>query len=193
MGGLVNRLRRFTDAGGRPLVTGFHATGDAHTCTNPIYGRGCSLALVQAVALADAVAAHPTDALARAEAYEAACREQTEPWYHLSVQTDRSRQARARRDRVGESAPDDRSANAIDRLFELGSDDPVVGRAILKAVNVLATPQQLMSDPAIVARVMELAAANGDGSAVMSDNRWLRQGPTHQEMIDLTKGSTTYA
>jgi hypothetical protein len=138
------------------------------------------------------MAAHPTDALARAEAYEAACREQSEPWYHLSVQTDRSRQARARRDRAGQSVPDDGVANPIERLFELGSDDPVVGRAILKAVNVLATPRQLMSDPAIVSRVMELASS-GDGSGVVAGNRWSRQGPTHQEMLDLTKGSTTYA
>ena len=60
MGGLVNRIRRFTDADGGPLVLGFHAVGDAHTCTNPIYGRGCSLALVQAVALTDALTAHPS-------------------------------------------------------------------------------------------------------------------------------------
>ena len=50
MGGLLNRLRRFVDDDGTPVVLGFHAVGDAHTCTNPLYGRGCSLALVQAVA-----------------------------------------------------------------------------------------------------------------------------------------------
>ena len=49
MGGLLNRLRRFTDDDGRPPVLGFHAVGDAHTCTNPLYGRGCSLAVVQAL------------------------------------------------------------------------------------------------------------------------------------------------
>ena len=40
MGGLLNRLRRFVDAEGNPTVLGFHAVGDAHTCTNPLYGRG---------------------------------------------------------------------------------------------------------------------------------------------------------
>ena len=76
MGGLVNRIRRFVGDDGRPLVLGFHAVGDAHTCTNPIYGRGCSLALVQAVALADALTAHPARTRsARAQAYEEACRE----------------------------------------------------------------------------------------------------------------------
>ena len=56
----------FTDETASPLVLGLHAVGDAHTCTNPIYGRGCSLALVQAVALTDAMAAHPADPVARA-------------------------------------------------------------------------------------------------------------------------------
>src|SRR5439155_18757370 len=55
MAKLLNRLRTFNG------VTGFHAVGDAHTCTNPLYGRGCSLAMVQATLLADAVAAHPDD------------------------------------------------------------------------------------------------------------------------------------
>ena len=52
MGGLLNRIRRFTDDAGDPLVLGFHAVGDAHTCTNPLYGRGCSLAVVQAFRVA---------------------------------------------------------------------------------------------------------------------------------------------
>ena len=52
---------------------GFHAVGDAHTCTNPLYGRGCSLALVQALRWPTPLAAHPGDPLGRAVAYEAAC------------------------------------------------------------------------------------------------------------------------
>src|SRR5690606_9080483 len=39
MGGLINRRRWFLDDGGRPLVAGFHAVGDCHTATNPLYGR----------------------------------------------------------------------------------------------------------------------------------------------------------
>ncbi len=164
MGGLVNRIRRFVTDAGQPVVTGFHAAGDAHTCTNPIYGRGCSLALVQAVALTDAMVAHPTDPVGRALAYEAACREQTEPWYRLSVETDKARQARM----AGSlSRPDDgerAGAGPIEQLMRLGADDPIVGRGILQAINLLATPQQLMTDPALVARVLELAAARAAGA-----------------------------
>lgn len=88
MGGLVNRIRRFLDDGGRPLVTGFHAVGDAHTCTNPLYGRGCALAFVQATLLADALAAHPDDSAAQVVAYEAGSAREVEPWYHAAVQMD---------------------------------------------------------------------------------------------------------
>ena len=70
MGGLLNRLRRFADKEGAPTVLGFHAVGDAHTCTNPLYGRGCALAFVQATLLADALVEHGGDAAARAAAYE---------------------------------------------------------------------------------------------------------------------------
>ena len=181
MGGLVNRLRRFTSVDGRPLVLGLHAVGDAHTCTNPIYGRGCSLALVQAVALTDALMAHPTDPVARSVAYEEACREQTQPWYHISVETDRARQARDRRDGQPGSTS---SPSVMDQLLRLGADDPIVGRAILRAVNLLATPQQLMNEPEVMTRVMELAAAGG--GAAHPRNRWARQGPTREEMIELT-------
>src|SRR3954468_5067597 len=66
MAKLLNRLRTFES------IEGFHAVGDAHTCTNPLYGRGCSLAMVQATLLADAVEAHPDDPAARAAAYKAA-------------------------------------------------------------------------------------------------------------------------
>lgn len=207
MGGLVNRLRRFVGEDGKPLVLGLHAIGDSHTCTNPIYGRGCSLALVQAVALTEAMTAHPADPVARALAYEDVCHERTEPWYRLSVETDRARQARYRRDGQPEATG---SSGIMNQLLQLGSNDPVVGRAILRAVNLLATPQQLMGEAEVVARVMELAAAraadrsSGDGvaravrtstatapgaggpAAARPVTGWVRQGPTRQEMLDLT-------
>lgn len=104
MAGLVNRLRRFVDASGSPLVTGFHAVGDAHTCTNPAYGRGCSLALVQAALLADAFAAHRDDPVAVARAYEQASAVEVEPWYHSSVLMDAARSAARERLRGSSSS-----------------------------------------------------------------------------------------
>ena len=83
MGGLINRKVTYVDDDGQPLVLGFHAVGDAHTCTNPLYGRGCSLAMVQADLLADALAEHPGtqphDLVARSVAYEAASDRRSAP------------------------------------------------------------------------------------------------------------------
>jgi 2-polyprenyl-6-methoxyphenol hydroxylase-like FAD-dependent oxidoreductase len=100
MGGLINRQVSYRRDDGAPLVLGFHAVGDAHTCTNPLYGRGCSLGMVQATLLADAVAEHPgsqPSALeARAVAYEEASEQEIRPWYRASVQQDRMNRQAAR-------------------------------------------------------------------------------------------------
>src|SRR6202042_704282 len=82
MGGLINRLRHYRDPSGQPIVTGFHAVGDSHTCTNPMYGRGCSLAFVQATLLAEAYRTHPEDARERAITFEKLSAREVEPWFH---------------------------------------------------------------------------------------------------------------
>ncbi len=94
MARLINRERRFVGHDGQPLVLGLHAVGDAHTCTNPLYGRGCSLAMVQAVLLRDALATHPDDAAARSTTFEAGSDREVRPWYRAAVSQDRfNRQA----------------------------------------------------------------------------------------------------
>lgn len=106
MGGLLNRRIRYLDPDGNPRILGLHAVGDAHTCTNPLYGRGCSLAMVQAVLLAEAVAAEPTDADARARHFEAASAREVEPWYRASVAQDRAARKRAADDQAEALAAD---------------------------------------------------------------------------------------
>lgn len=163
MGGLVNRLRRFVDASGEPVVLGLHVVGDAHTCTNPLYGRGCSLAVVQAGALADAFAAHPGDPAGRARAYEATCAREVEPWFTLAVQADAMgadpsgaaiRATGAHRT----GTPADDAHRTIARVFAAGGRDPVVGRGLMRMMNLLATPSDLLADPAFLARAMEIAS-----------------------------------
>jgi 2-polyprenyl-6-methoxyphenol hydroxylase-like FAD-dependent oxidoreductase len=156
MGGLLNRLRRFVDAAGQPAVLGFHAVGDAHTCTNPLYGRGCSLALVQAGLLADAAAAHPGDPAGRARRYEAACEREVEPWFHVSVQMDA-----AGSDPSGAGAlasGDDGQARGLAALFVAAATDPIIGRGIARFMNLLQTPAQLMADGELMTRMAEVMA-----------------------------------
>jgi hypothetical protein len=169
-------------------VLGFHAVGDAHTCTNPLYGRGCTLALVQAVLLADAMAAHPGDPASRAEAYEAACGREVEPWYDLAVQTDRSGAdptgLGTGRDRTGDdgddgegAAPLSPQARAMSALFVAGATDPVIGRALARLWNLLDTPAALAAKPEVVAR---MAAVMADPDAYPPPPR---EGPTRRELL----------
>ncbi|MEN8184492.1 MAG: FAD-dependent oxidoreductase, partial [Myxococcota bacterium] len=61
MRGLRNRrLRLVRD--GCPVALGVHAVGDAAIHTNPLYGRGCTLAFVHAWLLRDALREHGKDA-----------------------------------------------------------------------------------------------------------------------------------
>jgi flavin-dependent dehydrogenase len=182
MGGLINRKVAYLDDDGRPLVLGFHAVGDAHTCTNPLYGRGCSLAMVQANLLADALAEHPGDdereLVARAVDYEAASDREIRPWYRASVNQDRlNRQAAADRaaerdgssdgeaeatagDAVGREDDADRTTREFvqsimrDGLLPAVRTDATVFRAFVRAFNLLDPPELITTDPEVVSRVL---------------------------------------
>lgn len=179
MAGLINRLRRFTDRHGEPLVAGFHAVGDSHTCTNPAYGRGCSLALVQATLLADAVAAHPNDLLARSRAYEASCAREVEPWFHSSVMMDQARAAMRNRPTSQTSDPGQGQPDLLAVLQAVASGavtDRVVINGFARLLHLLVTPNELFTDPVFLTRMMELAA---NPPAVSAAGR----GPTREELL----------
>jgi 2-polyprenyl-6-methoxyphenol hydroxylase-like FAD-dependent oxidoreductase len=177
MGGLLNRRLDFVGDDGAPLVLGFHVAGDAHTCTNPLYGRGCSLAMVQATLLADALAAHPDDPAARSIAYELASGREIRPWYEAALTQDRigrdatEAEALARADALAEAdGTGDRPAvtdpDAVvdpkvfmrdlmrDGLMPAVRTDATVFRAFVRAFNLLDAPDAVMSDPDVVGRVM---------------------------------------
>jgi 2-polyprenyl-6-methoxyphenol hydroxylase-like FAD-dependent oxidoreductase len=172
MGGLLNRIRRFVDADGAPVMHGFHAIGDAHTCTNPLYGRGCSLALVHAFRLATALADHPDDASARARAFEAASEREVRPSYDFALQMDRMGA-----DPSGPAALAGEGGEALAAVFVAGATDPVIGRALMRLWNLLATPEELMADPLLVQRVMEVMAHPEDYPPPA------REGPSREELL----------
>jgi flavin-dependent dehydrogenase len=132
-------------------VTGLHVVGDAHTCTNPMYGRGCALAFVQATLLAQAYAQHGDDAAGRAAAYEALSAREVEPWFHTSVAMD------SIGDNDGipkEPDPMARRFGALVADVMLGNAvDPVVARGLLRMINTLVRPDELMADADFVGRV----------------------------------------
>ncbi len=174
MGGLLNRRRRFTDPDGEPVVLGFHAVGDAHTCTNPLYGRGCSLALIQAFRLASILTDLPDDPSARARAFEATSDREVHPSYEFAIQMDRMGADPAG---AGALAGAGEGGEAMAAVFVAGATDPVIGRGLMRLWNLLATPEDLMQDPEFVTRVMEVMA-NPDVYPPPE-----RDGPSRRELL----------
>lgn len=169
MGGLINRIRRFVDGSGAPLAHGFFAIGDAHTCTNPLYGRGSSLAVLQATLVADALAAHPDDRDAAARSYEVASASRVEPWFDVSVLTDAAatRSADAPQppgegqvDPAG-AAPAAPAAPRLD-LATLrriaASGDPELAVIVARTMSLLLTPQEVFGDPEVLGRLATAAS-----------------------------------
>jgi 2-polyprenyl-6-methoxyphenol hydroxylase-like FAD-dependent oxidoreductase len=183
MTGLINRLRRFTDGDGAPTVLGFHALGDSHTTTNPLYGRGCSLAVVQAILLADAFAAHPGDPVARAAAYEAASVREVEPWFHASVDMDRMGSDPGGSGAIGGSGgPGSEAAATMARIFVAAATHPVIGRGIARLMNLLVLPAELMQDGEFLTAVADVVA-DPDAYPIPA-----RVGPTRAELLAALSG-----
>lgn len=167
MGGLINRIRRFRGADGSPLAHGFFAIGDAHTCTNPLYGRGSSLAVLQATLVADAVAEHPTDADAAARAYETWSAERVEPWFDVSVLTDSAVQAQpaagAGPPEPAEAVPSGTSTAAprldLSTLRRIAaSGDPELAVIVARTMSLLLTPQEVFGNAEVLSRLAAAAA-----------------------------------
>ncbi|MDQ3569809.1 MAG: FAD-dependent oxidoreductase [Actinomycetota bacterium] len=158
MARLVNRRRRFV-TGEDPVATGVFAVGDSAICTNPLYGRGCSLAMVHAYLLADVLDQHPSDPVAAALAFADVTRREIEPWYTAAVAQDR--QARKGldvplHDDDEEQTVDVETMRSImrDGLLPAASTDPIVYRAFIRAFNLLDQPNAIMADAEVVSRVL---------------------------------------
>ena len=171
MTGLLNRTRTYTHADGTPLVVGLMACGDAHTCTNPAYGRGQSLALKMAAMIADAVATH-NDLASAARDYEARCVEQVVPWYQFSVLTDQMRAAAGVRPGSGPSTSDPFAA-----LFG-GGGDPETVRLVMRVMNLLELPSALMTR---MAELQATAAARPAPAATPAGERVRR--PSRADLL----------
>jgi 2-polyprenyl-6-methoxyphenol hydroxylase-like FAD-dependent oxidoreductase len=93
-GGLANRWTVYPRSSG-PHVLGFFPVGDAYIVTNPIYGRGCSMAFVEAHALAD-VLAETKDPLDRARRFHRSVHRLLRPHFDFCVAADKGFLARAK-------------------------------------------------------------------------------------------------
>lgn len=189
MDGLRNTRRSLCTAG-EPRVAGVVAIADAAIHTNPLYGRGCTFALLHAFALADAVSACGGDVLVAARALEAATEREIVPWYLLTLQQDRDAAAVAAQLRgEGEAAKPGASAGAVDPrayfrdvmqrgLVPALRLDATVLRAFSRSFNLLDPPGDLMRRPDVMQRVLKVYQARDQRTEPFL-------GPSRAELIEI--------
>jgi 2-polyprenyl-6-methoxyphenol hydroxylase-like FAD-dependent oxidoreductase len=162
----LKNTRRFPVEDGEPVATGFACVGDALIHTNPIVGRGCSLAFVNAYCLADALSDHPDDLRAFAQDLDARVEAEIVPWYEAVRAQDRDAMLVSAAIREGRDpfAPN-RDDGSVDPLGYMRSvlrdgfvpalrEDIGVLRAFMRIFNLLDAPADLMKDPAVLGRVL---------------------------------------
>lgn len=160
MAGLLNRWRDYV-VDGRPLALGVVPVGDAVVCTNPLYGRGCATGFWAAHLLAEAVAEHGDDLEKLALTYDAALRDELLPWYRSTVMQDADARRVAGKLLAGEDPDEDASDPATfmrgvlrDGLLPAIRTDQVVLRAFVRTFNLLNPPDAMLTDPAVMNRVL---------------------------------------
>ena len=153
MGGLINRVRHFV-VDGEPIALGIAAIGDASVCTNPLYGRGCSLGLVHGALLTDALR-DESDARCFALRFDDDTKRELVPWYDASVVQDHTGMKLQRGEELNDFETFLRSL-IRDGVFPAALTDPLVSRTWFRSFNLLDTPDSLMTNVEVMRRVMEV-------------------------------------
>jgi 2-polyprenyl-6-methoxyphenol hydroxylase-like FAD-dependent oxidoreductase len=163
----LNNTRRWLVEDGEPLALGFVAVGDSLIHTNPIVGRGCSLAWTAAFALADCLDAHGDDPRALALAYDVRIERDVVPWYAIQVAQDADAvevaEAQQRGENPFETTNPDGSQNPKafvrglikDGLVPALPEDLMLLRIFLRTIHLLDPPGDLMRNPIVFQRVLD--------------------------------------
>jgi 2-polyprenyl-6-methoxyphenol hydroxylase-like FAD-dependent oxidoreductase len=187
MAGLRNRKRHFV-VHGRPIADGFVAVGDASVCTNPLYGRGCSLALVHAFGLADSFREHAGDLREGLLAFDGFTGDELDPWFRAAVLQDEESKAMSASRPASDASDDAEDARAQirsvmrDGLVPALQTSPIVFRAFLRWFNLLARPDALIADGEVVSEVMAAYAARDSRPPTPAF------GPTRDELLTTLEG-----
>ena len=184
----LKNTRRFPVEGEEPIATGFACVGDALIHTNPIVGRGCSLAFVNAYLLADALSDQPDDLRAFARDLDARVEAEIVPWYEAVRAQDRDAMLVSAAIREGRDpfAPN-RDDGSVDPQGYMRSvlrdgfvpalrEDIGVLRAFMRIFNLLDAPADLMKDPALLGRVLAVYQSRHE--------RETAHGPSRDDVLE---------
>jgi 2-polyprenyl-6-methoxyphenol hydroxylase-like FAD-dependent oxidoreductase len=170
----LRNTRCFPVEAGEPLALGIVPVGDAWIHTNPLYGRGCTLAWIGAELLVDALHRHPDDPTAFARELDAGVTREIVPWYEAALRQDRDaiEVAAAHREGIdplafqGEDGSVEPKAwmRALlrDGFFPALSEDIRLLRAFMRTFNLLNTPDDMMTRPEVMQTVLARFASRGE-------------------------------
>lgn len=156
MGELVSRWHHML-ADGAPLALDFFPLGDSLIRTNPLYGRGCSFAAIEAHILRD-VLDRSDDPVVRARLYHRKVWSELRPFYDVMVRQDAAAIRRARHALDPAYAPRLKArllrGFAEDAVMPAVRDDPDLMRAAMRAFHMLEPPSLWLKDAGNITKIM---------------------------------------
>jgi len=173
MAGLHNTLRRLI-VEGIPVATGLHAIGDSVCTTNPTLGRGLALALSGAADLADTIGEHAADPAAQALAVDRLVDAHVVPFYQDQAAIDAARLAMMRHTILGAPPPPPSETPGrvtYSQLRVAASYDPTAFRAFWNINGMVCLPDEVYTDPDVVACTRETLRRHGAAPAVAQPTR----------------------
>lgn len=158
MAGVADRERRL-HANGKPVATGWLPMADAWACTNPILGRGISMGLMHAIALAPTITQTLDRPVELADAWESITGDELRPWYEATVEIDRARSKEMNAIRTGRISRHGEQMSPEEAAFLAATlTDPAAFRARLEVAMLQATADEVMARPEIQQQVAAIAA-----------------------------------
>ncbi|MFE3337683.1 FAD-dependent oxidoreductase, partial [Streptomyces sp. NPDC059202] len=168
--GMPPNLWRGDAPGGPHRVGGLLRTGDAAGVTDPMFGRGMSLALAHAFALAGVIDGHPAGGPELDEAAAEVTGRLLRPWYERGAHDSR---ARVERWRAAAGLPPEPAASPGDgsvpppgpglppEAAAAAGTDPVVWRGVTRVQTSLSTPAEVLAREGFRARLRAAARTAG--------------------------------
>jgi hypothetical protein len=164
MAGLHNTLRRLV-VDGAPVVTGLHAIGDSVCTTNPTLARGLSLAIWGGADLLDTIGGHCDDPAAQALALDALVAAHVAPFFDDQAAIDQARLTALRHAIFGAPSPDPPPVTptriTYAQLRAAASSDPAAFRGFWKIMGMICLPEEVYTDPHVVACTQEVLNRRG--------------------------------
>jgi 2-polyprenyl-6-methoxyphenol hydroxylase-like FAD-dependent oxidoreductase len=146
---------------GKPAILNFFPVGDAHSRTNPLYGRGCTIAMMHAEALAE-VLRESGDPIERAKLYQQRVYRDVRPYYDAMATQDKASIQRAKDAQNPDYKPDFRAK--LQKNFAEHAVQPAmtghvgVLRAFVRSGLMLDAPNAWMQNPRVLATLLAMWA-----------------------------------